>query len=145
MERFCGIWEEGAQEFQVRLAKCSLEHLALDVTRVKIDMEINNVNSDFFVVHVEFLTNAKRYSFKVSVDISSVTLVRDGDLEGLTCGEDYLRVHVILKKLEELTLCVDQYKDTNEYLEELPSCSENIIIKTTLQLKINTFIFMFIF
>lgn len=135
MDRFCGVWEDGTLEFQVKLASYSLECLTLDITRVKIDMQSNNVESDFFVVDVKFLANAKRYSYKVSVDLSSVALVHDGDLEGLTCGEDYLCVHVIVKKLKKLVLCMHQYKEASQYLEKLTPSYLETVVKSTITIE----------
>lgn len=79
----------------------------MDVTPVKIK-SLGKEQQEFFVVVVETLQSNERQLYKIPFDLSLANRIDDSDLNGLVCGDDYCKVHVTIKSLQQLELVLDK-------------------------------------
>lgn len=113
--RSSGIWNESIGQFQVNLPKYTLEKLIIDMTPVRKKtikhLEKQNSGENFFVLEVESLVDDKSQLYKIPMDLSSSSSLREGDLKDSILGEDYLRVSIIIKSIQNLELLMAKSDD----------------------------------
>lgn len=99
---FSGIWDAFIGEYQVPLARFTLDKLVIDATPVKRKLKKCN----FFVLVVETLSTFERQVYKIQLDsaLPTVCRINHGDLRGHTLGIDFLRVNIIIQELQSLDL-----------------------------------------
>lgn len=111
-----------------------MEKLSIDVTPVKFKMLENkqeSVEEGFFVVELELLSNSKRHMFKVSLDLETISTINIDDLYGYSLGKDYIRMRIMIERLESLVICMYLYgnlgKDST-YLHDSPTCVKTVTL-----------------
>lgn len=134
---FSGLWEQYLGEYRVSLGKYSLEFLSLDVSPIQMKTwETNNWSEswedNFFVVELEILSSSKRYLYKVSFDLQRIITLKYEDLHGYSLGEDYFRVHVMVRSLQTLEIWIYTQAEEDEenlYFPHWENCKSVILFK----------------
>lgn len=113
LQYYCCPWDEDMKEFPIKLANYSLESLKIDLTPVKakmtqlMDTELS-MGEDFFVIDLDILNGKGRYLYKVTFDLSPITLVENDYLRGYKRGKDYLQVHIIINNIRRIDICLSK-------------------------------------
>lgn len=101
--------------YNINLRNYTLERFVLDMTQVKRTIKKYPIPSDFFVIQIEKpqeKPQSRNPQYRVALDLSSVITVNDEDYQ------DCVRVHIIIKSLQSLEVCMYNVDDYYEGYEE---------------------------
>lgn len=107
---YTGAWEEHFKRFQIRLPKHSLESLTIDTTPVVIKMRQNrskpvSMEDDFMLIKLKMFDTDETLEFFASLDLKTVRKFTFDDFVKYY-REGYYPLHITVKSLQKLKLCV---------------------------------------